>query len=109
MFTTVKGKEKLSDFKIMNNEHDLYILKTKIFNRIDDLNFLCPILLDNNHDIIYMLVKETMNSWAMPEHRLLSITYGKDKILDYFSSKNNKIGDSQLYSLQEAENETYGN
>jgi len=46
----------------MKNEHDLYVLKTKIFNRIDDLNFLCPILLDNNHDIIYMLMKETHES-----------------------------------------------
>lgn len=58
MFTTVT-KNKLSFFKIMKNRDGLYVLKTKIFNRIDASSFLCPILLDNNNDVIYMLVRET--------------------------------------------------
>lgn len=34
------------------------MLKIKVFNRTDDPNFLCPVLLDNNHDIIHMLIRE---------------------------------------------------
>lgn len=57
MFNSV-SKNKLSSFKTMKNENGLYILKTKIFNRADDYNFRCPILLLNNDDIIYLLVRE---------------------------------------------------
>ena len=30
----------------------IYVLKTKIFNREDDYDFRCPILLSNDDDII---------------------------------------------------------
>lgn len=52
-------KKKLSSFKTMKNENGLCVLKTKIFNRVDDPNFLSPILLNNNHDIIHMLIRES--------------------------------------------------
>jgi len=41
----------------MRNENGLIILRTKIFNCVDNFNFL-PRSLDNNHEIIYMLVRE---------------------------------------------------
>jgi len=52
------SKNKLSSFKLMKNEECLYVLKTKIFNQIDDYNFLCFILLSNDQDIIPILVRE---------------------------------------------------
>jgi len=55
MFATA-SKNKLTFFKTMRDENDLLILKTKIFNRVYNFSFLCPVLLDNNHEIIYMLV-----------------------------------------------------
>ncbi|XP_036140495.1 uncharacterized protein LOC118644872 [Monomorium pharaonis] len=55
MFT---NKEKLSSFRLIKSENGLYVLKTKIFNRTDNHNFICPVLLDSNHEIVYMLVKE---------------------------------------------------
>jgi len=57
MFATA-SKNKLTSFKTMRDENGLLILKTKIVNRVDNFNFLCPVLLDSNHEIIYMLVKE---------------------------------------------------
>ena len=50
--------DKLTSFKTMVNADGLYILKTKILNRRDDVNFLCPIILDGNHEIVYLLVRE---------------------------------------------------
>lgn len=61
MFTNT-SKGKLASFKTMKNKNELYVLKTKIFNRVDDFNFLCPILLDNNHDIIFMMIREIHES-----------------------------------------------
>jgi len=58
MFTST-SKEKLSSFKIMKDKNGLHVLKTKIFNRVDNFNFRCPILLDGNHDIVCMLIRET--------------------------------------------------
>ena len=53
------NKNKLSSFKTKLNEKGLYVLKTRITSRDDDSNFLCPILLDSNHDVVYLLVRET--------------------------------------------------
>ena len=58
MFDTTTNN-KLSSFKTMVNEDGLRVLKTKIFNRVDNYNFLCPILLDNDNEIVYLLVRET--------------------------------------------------
>ena len=52
------NKKKLAPFKTYVDKNDLIILKTKILNRKDTPNFLCPILLDNDHEIIYLIVKE---------------------------------------------------
>jgi len=43
----------------MKDKNGLHVLKTKIFNRVDNFNFRCPILLDGDHDIVHMLIRET--------------------------------------------------
>lgn len=107
MFTTA-SKEKLFLFKTMKNEDGLYVLKTKIFNRIDDLNFLCPVLLDSNHDIIYMYGDQRNSRIHGPCGKADNYELHTRKILDYISSKNNKIGHIQICNLQETESEAYG-
>ena len=57
MFDNVDSN-KLSSFKIMMNGDGLRVLKTKIFNRDDDYNFLCPVLLDNDNEFISLIVRE---------------------------------------------------
>lgn len=39
------GNKKLSTFKTFRNEDGLYVLKTNIINRDDNIMFLSPILL----------------------------------------------------------------
>ena len=53
-----KLKEKLTSFKSIINDDGLLILKTKIVNREDDPKYLSPVILDNNHEVVYMLVRE---------------------------------------------------
>ncbi|XP_043480434.1 uncharacterized protein LOC122510088 [Leptopilina heterotoma] len=55
----LKSTNKLSSLKTTVNENGLIVVKTKIFNREDNLNFLCPVVLDNKHDVIILLVRET--------------------------------------------------
>ena len=52
-------KDKLSSFKTSIDKNNLIVLETRIVNRNDKAGFLCPILLNNNHEIIYLLVRET--------------------------------------------------
>lgn len=52
-------RNKFSSFKLFKNIEGLYVLDTKIRNREDSSSFLNPILLDRNHEIVYLLVRET--------------------------------------------------
>ena len=52
------AKARLSSFKTLKNKDGLYIGKTKIFNRDDDLRFFCPILLDGKQGAVRLLVRE---------------------------------------------------
>lgn len=53
-----KIKEKLTSLKTFSNDDGLLVLKTKISNRVDDPKFLSPIILDSQHETVYMLVCE---------------------------------------------------
>ncbi|XP_070511633.1 uncharacterized protein [Cardiocondyla obscurior] len=52
------GKGELSAFNTTKDENGLYVLKTKIFNRKDNPNFLCPIILSSKHEVVYLMVRE---------------------------------------------------
>lgn len=59
IFSSGDNRDKLSSFKTILNDERLIVLKTKIFNREDNLEFLCPILLAKDHEIVHILVRET--------------------------------------------------
>ena len=50
---------KVSSFKVMLNNEGLYVLKTKILNLKDNNSFLCPVLLAEKSNLMYLLVRET--------------------------------------------------
>lgn len=70
------SKGKLASFKIMKNKDELLVLKTKILNR-DDFNFLCPILLDSNNDIIHMMIREIHESLGHAGTQMMN--YAREK------------------------------
>jgi len=70
MFTTI-SRNKLPSFKTIINKEGLIALKTKIFNRVDDYYFRCPILLESNHEVIYLLVREKHELMGHAETQIL--------------------------------------
>lgn len=58
MFLNEKD-DKLKYLDVFKDESGLLRVKTKIFNREDDRNFRCPVVLDSSHCFVLRLIEET--------------------------------------------------
>lgn len=53
-----KNDKKLKCLDVFRDDNDLMRIKTKVFNRIDERSFRCPVVLDASHFIVTRIIKE---------------------------------------------------
>lgn len=53
-----KNEKKLKCLNVFKDENELLRIKTKVFNRMDERSFRCPVVLDSSHPIVTRIIED---------------------------------------------------